>query len=220
MKWKGSSLGRALVLSFIIALLVPVYSLAAKPQPVEELMGIFNHFNELETHIRNNQWDQAQAVLKEVGSDYDKIVEKLKPHVDGKLLHKFDFLMKKLEMRMSLKDPEKTEQPYMNLQEMFIDIMDNFDYPRPPVLLIMALYVKESQEYLKRDVYHSISEEMEEIEHFRKRAIGSAKASGMDTAKLKEFFELGESVQGLAAKKDKKAAGETLDKMSGILSSL
>jgi hypothetical protein len=206
----GISLGRSLVLAFFITLLVPGFSLAAKPQPVEELMGMFTTFNELETHIRSNQWDKAQAVLKEVEGDYGRVVEKLKPHVDDKLLHKFGFLMKTLEKRMAMKDPEKTEHPYMNLQAMFIDIMDNFDYPRPPVLLIISLYVDESKEYLERDEYYSISEEMEEIEHFRKRAIGSAKAAGMDTAKLKEFFELGERVQGLAGKKDRKAAGETL----------
>jgi len=211
---------RVQVFALVALMLMCGTALAEKPKPVKELVGIFDNFNDLETQIRAEKWDEAQRALKDIEIEYKRIIGKLKGTVDDKLLHKFSFHIGSFRKKMESKDPEEVEKPYMNMQEMFVDIMDYYDYPYPPVLQIVELYIEEAKEFLEKNNYRGVEEEMEEIDHFKKRSMKAAADAGLNTRKLGEMFELGEDIEGLAKKKDKERIGSTLDQMGSILASM
>lgn len=193
--------------------------------PAKDLSGneaavleMFENFNELETHFRNSKWEEAEKTVAKVESDYMGLVGKLKGTVDAKTLQKFSFLMGGFKKTMSRRHAEDMEKPYMRIQNLFVDIMEQLDYPNPPALMILDLYIEEAIEFLEKGDFHQIAEEMEEVEFFKKRALAEATEHKMDVKKLKELFELGEEINELAEKNKGKAKIEKmLEEMDSIM---
>lgn len=182
------------------------------------VMEMFDNFNELEAQFRNGRWDEAEKIVDKVEADYMGLVGKLKGTVDAKTLQKFSFLMGGFKKTMSRKHAEDMEKPYMQIQTLFVDMMEQLDYPDPPVLMIISLYIKEAVEFLEKGDLHQVAEEMEEIEFFEDRAMDEAKDHNMDVKKLKELFELGEEINELAEKNASKSKiGEMLEEMDSIM---
>jgi hypothetical protein len=192
---------------------------AAKPKPVDGLMEMFENFNELEEEFRENKWDEAQEIIVEIEKDYKSMINELKGKTDAKLIHKFGFVIGNFKKTLAKKDPEELEKPYMMLQDLFLDLMESFDYPHAPVLNVLNRWVDESKEYLESDNYHSIEEEMEEIEHFKERALKQVQGGNES---LKDFFEKAEKATQLAEgeEKNKEKLEETLKSMDSILRGL
>jgi hypothetical protein len=182
------------------------------------VMEMFENFNELETHFRNSKWEEAEKVVTKVESDYLGLVGKLKGTVDGKTLQKFSFLMSGFKKTMSRKHAEDMEKPYMKIQNLFVDMMEQLDYPSPPVLIIIDLFIEETEEFLEEGDLHQVAEEMEEIEFFEDRAIDEAREHKMDVKNLKELFELGEEINELAEdNKGKDKIAKMLEEMDSIM---
>jgi hypothetical protein len=220
---KTINLKAAILILLIIPafLIVPaVGSAAAKPRPVKGLMEMFDTFNGLEEEFREENWEEAEEIATKIESDYKTLVNDLKGTVDGKLVHKFGFLIGSFKKQLEKKDAELLEKPYMNLQELFVDIMSYFDYPHPPVFVIINLYLNEAEEYLEKGMFKHVAEEMEEIHHFKDRAVADAKSYGKDSAKLEELFGLAEKVEDMSAKGDKEGLEKTLGNACDIMKEL
>ena len=210
-----------IILSLCIFLLVPVAASASqRPEPVKGLMEMFETFNNLEEEFRENKWEEAEEIVSEIESDYKALVNDLKGNVDSKLVHKFGFLIGSFKKQLAKKDLEILEKPYMNIQDLFMDIMGYFDYPNPPVFIIIKMYLEESGEYLEDGKYQHIKEEMEEIAHFRERAIKDAKTAGKDLKTVEELFELTEKIEEMTEKKDRKGLEKAIANVSSIIKGL
>lgn len=210
-----------MLLAISTLLIMPaMVSATTKPKPVKGLMEMFETFNGLEEEFRENNWEEAEEVVSKIESDYKALVSQLKGKVDSKLVHKFGFLIGSFKKQLAKKDAELLDKPYMNIQELFLDIMSYFDYPNPPVFIIMNLYLEESEEYFEKGMYKHVAEEMEEIVHFRKRAMSDAQSVGKDLAKLEELFELAEKVEEMSEKSDKESIEKVLNTASHIMKGL
>ena len=182
------------------------------------IMDMFGNFAELETDFRNNEWDNAQKTVYKVQRDYSQMVKSLKGHVDEKLLKDFATRLREFKTQMRQKDADVLEDAYMNIQDLFIDIMEELDYPSPPVLIIIDLYVDESSEYLEKGEVHQVAEEMEEIEYHMKRALEEAKNRKLDTGKLEQLLEICEEVARMCESgKSNAKIDNKLQKMASIM---
>ena len=208
-----------LILSFLFVtcLLILPTLVAAKPQPVPGVMKMFNNFNELEESFRDGEWGEANETVTKIESDYKKLVGELKGVVDGKTLQKFGFLIGSFKKQLASKDKEAVEKPFINLQTMFIDIMDHYNYENPPVLIIIARYVGEAEEALEKGEVDDAGEEMEEISGFKTRAVNAFTEKGLSKAEIDEFFEMVEQTEELAEKNDKEGVEAQLEKLEKIV---
>jgi len=183
------------------------------------VMDMFERFNELETEFRDSKWEEAEKKVSEIEAEYIGLVGTLKGTVDAKLLQKFSFLMGSFKKRLAKKSPEEMEEPYMELQNLFVDMMEQLNYPYPPVLMLYSIYVDEAFEYLEKNNFHQIAEEMEEIEFFEGRAIAEVKKAKKNDRKLKQFIKLSEKTNKIAEKKNRGAIERNLKEMKSLITS-
>lgn len=182
------------------------------------VMEMFENFNGLETAFRSGKWEEAEKTVGKIESDYMGLVGKLKGTVDAKTLQKFGFLMGGFKKTLSRKNAEDLEKSYMEIQTLFIDMMEQLDYPNPPALMVIGLYIEEAQEFLESNDLHQVAEEMEEIEFFEDRAADEAKEHKMSVKNLKKVAKLGEEVNELAEKnRDKAKIEQMLKEMDSLM---
>jgi len=183
------------------------------------VVEMFESFYELESEFRSGNWEEAREEFKKVEATYKKVLKTLRGQVGSKLFRETSSALKEFRAMMDKKDAEALEVPYMKVQNHFMDIMEQLDYPSPPVLIIIDMYIEEAKEFLGKDELNQVAEEMEEIEHFKYRALDKARAAGMDAKKLEPLFELAEDVNRLADKGKKKSdISRKLKQMEGIIS--
>lgn len=204
------------LLLFCLTLALPCMA-ADKAKPVPGVMEMFNNFNELEESFRGDKWDEAIATVQKIENDYKSLVKDLKGTVDGKTIQKFGFLIGSFKKSLESKDQESIEKPFVNLQTMFIDVMNYYDYPAPPVLIILARYIDEAKEALEKGDIDDAGEEMEEIGGFKDRTIAALTDKGVSPGETNNFFEMVEQGKSLAEKKDKAGFEAVLEKLATFL---
>jgi len=188
---------------------------AAKPKPVDGLLEMFNEFNELEDAFRENEWDEALKAIKKIEEKYKEMIPKLKSDVDEKVLHKFSFILGSFKKASQKKDSEEVEKPFVMLQKLFIEIMGNYDYPSPPGMIVMNLWINEAKEYLEKGNMKGVEEEMEEIDELKETIEASLNQDQAE--KLEELCEIAEKIEKLADDKDAEAIEKALSEMKGIV---
>jgi len=205
-----------LVLAVLIA---PPYASAVELTGNEAVvLEMFESFYELESEFRSGKWDEAAMEFNDVEATYIKIIRKLRGQVGSKLFQATSSTLKEVKTGIGKKDAEAVEGPYMKVQGYFIDIMEQLDYPSPPVLIIIDNYIEEAQEFLEKGDLNQVAEEMEEVEHFKYRALDKTAAAGMDAKKLEPLFEMAEDVKKMAVKgKSKSVISKRLKSMESLL---
>ena len=209
---------KSLLNTLLLVCLIVVPSITfAKPKPVPGVMAMFNNFNELEEGFRSGEWDKATATVSKIEADYKNLVQDLKGTIDGKIIQKFGFLIGSFKKHLESKDSETVEKPFLNLQSMFIDIMDHYDYPSPPVLIIVARYIDEANEALEKNDLGDAGEELEEIGGFKDRVVKAFTEKGLSKTNIDEFFEMVEQGEGIAEKNDQAGMKALLDKLHVVV---
>ena len=84
---------------------------------------------------------------------------------------------------MADKEDEEYEAPAHAMMDVVLNLMEQMNYPSPPVFVIMKRQVEESLELLEEGDFEAIEEEMEEIVNLRKEARESAKKAGINSDK-------------------------------------
>jgi len=190
---------------------------AGRPAPVPGVMRMFDAFNELEESTRGGEWDEAIATVKKIEADYRRLVPSLKGTVDGKVLQRFGFLITDFKKKVASKDSEKVEKPFRNLQSIFFDIMDYYEYPAPPVLMVAARNIDEAGEVLARGEVDDAGEEMEEIAGFRPRIEKALAAEGVAADKITAFFALVAKGEEQAEDNDAAGLAATLERLAAFM---
>lgn len=187
----------------VVALCLLVFGLGlqqaeAKEKPSPELYRIFNSFNDLETKIRSENWAESILALVKVNSDYKAIATLLRPTVDAEDSKTFDRLRAGLQKTLEDKDAEGAEKPYIQIQEFFLDIMNRFDYPNPPALMVAARYVKKAKAELGKGKRKEVSGEMEEIVELKNHILAALQEKGASDPNgfFKKVESVAEAVEG------------------------
>lgn len=209
----------AMIIMVIAVLFVPTLVSAEDLTGNEAVvMDMFESFYELEAEFRSGRWSEALKEFDEVEATYRKVIDALRGRIGSNLLQETSADLKEVRSMLKKKDAEAVEVPYMKVQDNFMNIMEQMDYPSPPVLIVISLYTDEAIEFLEKGQLNQVADEMEEIEHFRSRALDRAAAAGMDSTKLEPLFEMAEDVNKIAEKGRDKALIETkLKEMKAIM---
>lgn len=192
--------------SFMLATFLGVFAVlvtggvsAAGPPPIPAVWEMFSTYSGIESHIRNGQWDAARDEMKELEKQYILLADQLKPVVDGPTIQKFRFVIGSLKKRMELRDREQAEKPLLMLQNLFLDIMEYYEYPVPPGVMLATLWVQESVEYLEAKNLAGVGEEMAELFGLRPRITDGFKKRNVSPEDIDMFFATAEEVS-LAAR--------------------
>lgn len=203
-----------LALSLALAGVLPA---GAKEKPLPRVMAMFENFNELEENFRSGHWEEAMTVVKKVEADYKILVGEVKGTVEEKTIQKFGFLIASVKKGLGGKNGEELEKPYVNLQTLFLDIMELYDYESPPVLIIVSRYLNEAQEALEKGEFAAAAGELGEIRGFKARSAKAILGKGGSEAEVKALEELAASVEAKAKAKDKPGAEEGLGQMKSMI---
>lgn len=187
----------------------------AKEKPPPELYRIFNSFNDLETKIRKERWEESMIALVKIDSEFQKILGLLESQTGLLINKKFHLTQDRLLAFLVKKDAEGSDEPYMQMQKIFLDIMSRYDYPLSPALMVATRYVKEAKAGLKRGDLQEVVEEMEEIIGLKGCILDSLREKGADDPE--GFFEKVEAVASSAAGGKKDVAEKGLGELEAYL---
>lgn len=187
----------------------------AKEKPVEGVWGIFDEFGKFEAQFRHGNWSEAKELLTTIDNDYKKLVGSLKSTVDANTLQKFGFLLPSMQKKVEAKNAEELEKPYALIQGLFLDIMNFYDYPNPPVLILTARYLGYAKEGLAKDSLKDVAEEMGEILSFKPRLLAAFKEKGL--ADPEGFIAKVESTQKAAKEKEKGSVAKQLTELADVV---
>jgi len=187
----------------------------AKEKPPPDLYRIFTSFNDLESKIRAERWEDSLLALIKIDSDYKAMSPTLQPTVSAETNKKFTQLRASLQEKLASKDAEGAEHPYIQMQEFFLDIMGRYDYPAPPALMVAARYVKKAKAELAKKSVKEVVGEMEEIVELKGRILPALRSTGATDPD--GFFEKVESVVTLAKGGKREEASKIIDELEGDL---
>ena len=109
-------------------------------------------------------------------------------------------MMADLRRSIKEKDMESAESHYIKIQELFLAIMDNFQYKVPPILSIIDKYITEAEDALKKNNFRRVVSEMDEVGDFFYKAELLLKGKGVHHKDINKFKTVVREVR---------AAGET-----------
>lgn len=188
---------------------------AAKEKPPPELYRIFNSFNDLETKYRSEKWDESLLALVKVDSDYKAIAVTLQPVVDAEANQEFSRLLATLQKKLARKDAEGAEEPYIEMQKFFLDIMGRYDYPLSPALMVATRYIKKARAELAQGDMKEVAGEMEEIAELQGHIHKALQEK--DTVDPDDFFKKVKAVAIAVAGGKRQEAAKVLRELEGCL---
>lgn len=192
----------------------------AKPAPVPAVMGLFESLYELEESTRNEKWAEASERVTGIESKYKSLIPEIKGAVPGETITKFSFLLKSLQKAVASKDDDKIEEPMEQVTDLFVVIMDHFEYKEPPILLVLKKQIEEAEESIKGGKFAFAEEEIEEIAEMKERTKKSLAAYKKDTTALDAAFATLDGVLAAVKKKDKGEAEKQLGAFEAALEKL
>lgn len=184
-----------------------------KPPPLSGIFQMFDAFNDLESEFRSEEWEAAEQTILGIQAYYSRLSHELKKGIDNKTVHKFGFLITRLKNKIETRELEAVDDTYMKLQSLFLEIMDQYDYPVPPAIIIYNRYIDEALEGLARGDFLEAAEEMKELVELRDHGDKALEQKAVSTAERNTFFATIENAEKAARDKNPLATKEHLQKL-------
>ena len=207
-----------ILLTLFVALTLSTPGVASsKSKPLPGLMDMFTNFLNLEEQYRSNEWNEATGVVSKIEGDYLSLVGSMKGTVDTKLIQKFGFLIKNLKSKLAAKDLDGTEQSTQLLMDLFFQMMDFYDYPNPPALIVMDRYLHEAHEESEEGHLEHTVEGMEQFLAMQGVLTKGFAEKGLSEHDINEFFALVAEIKTQAENGNKEEVLSKLDKIDSII---
>jgi hypothetical protein len=192
----------------------------AKPEPPEELTGIFIEISELEGKFESGKWKEAGETVDEIGEKVEKISGEIKAAGGEKMLKGFDSILKNLEKSIAGKNEKTTERFFIALQSLLFKIMDGFSYKVHPVFQILKKYsADEAVEAAERGDFKDVESEMRELLNFQKSTRDTLMKHGVKIEDLAEAAKEIQEVNKFSKLKDKESTKKHLTELVKIYDS-
>jgi len=189
----------------------------SKPKPVEGIYKMFDAFNKLETELRDDRWDDSINTINYIQNYYGNLSKILKVTVNEKIVNKFGFHISSLKSKVRGRNLEGIETDYMEMQRLFIDIMDHYEYQVPPAIIILGRYLDEAKEGLEEKEFSETVEEMKEIAGLRSKVERAFSELGLSADTIDNFFNTVTKVEKAANEKNEIEARTGLQELENIL---
>lgn len=143
-----------------------VSSALTKPAPPEGALDLFEIFREIEEKYEDNDW---QATLDELSGFVSKFKNELpliKEATSPSTIKNFKATYSNLKYSIKAHDLETTEDNFIRFQELFFEILDNYQFPVPPSLEVIRIDLGEVEEAIAEDDFDDIVSEMKETQSY------------------------------------------------------
>ena len=210
---------KIILLVFVLncSLLLLHNSFAAASKHKEMVDEIFETKVQIEKSVRSGKWSKADRSIAILEKQMKGLVTALQLDNADKYLSQIDLVTTGMHQAVADKEEEEYEAPAHAMTTVQLRLMEQMDYPSPPVFIIMAWQVGESMELLEEGNFEAIEEEMEEIVNLRKEARESAKKAGINPDKINVFLDLAWDVSSACDSKNIASAQKRLERMKKIL---
>jgi hypothetical protein len=192
-------------------------SFAAAADSKEMIGEIFETKEQVERSVRSGKWSRADRSITILIKQMKELVTTLQLSDADKYLKQIDLVGAGMHKAVADRDDEAYEAPAHAMMNVVLNVMEQMNYPSPPVFVIMKRQVEESLELLEEGDFEAIEEEMEEIVNLRKEARKSAKKAGINPDKVNVLLDLAWDVSMDSESKNVASAQKRLERMKKIL---
>ena len=206
-----------LILVLNCSFLLLFNSFVAAAESKEMIGEIFETKEIIERSVRSWNWSEADISITTLTKQMKELVAALQLSDANKYYSQIDVVaagMHNAVKDMVCEDYESFARSMTNVQ---LKLMEQMNYPVPPVFVIMGWQVGESLELLEEGNFESIEEEMEEIVNLRKEARESAKKAGINPDMVNALLDLAWDVSMDSESRNTASAQKRLERMKKIL---
>lgn len=188
-----------------------------KPPPVSGVLQMFDAFNQLEGQFRKDQWEESRQTILYIQTYYSRLAQELKASIDNRTVHRFGFLINRLKTKVENGEQEAAQETYMQLQSHFLEIMEQYEYPAPPAIMIYSRYLEEAINGLEKGDFHEAAEEMAEILALRAHGRKALEQKAVAAAEISTFFATVERAEQAAREENLLEAKESLQQLRALI---
>ena len=197
---------KALIILSALSVILSAGPLQAKPAPPRQLITIFDDFTELEENFRSGRWNKALESTDKILWTFTLVQPQLEENIKADIAPYFDSTLDGLRQAIMKKDVQETMARYVEMQEFFFVIMDNFDYKVPPILSIVDKYISEAGEALRHKDFSRVASEMQEVGDFFYRVEPLLREKGARFKDVEEFKGAVRQVRAAGDRRSEKTA--------------
>ncbi len=195
-----------LILLFTASFIFAANLVPKKPTPPPHLAAIFDIFFKVEDDFEAGNWKAAIKATDEVDSTFRKILPQLNRQVLNSLLEDFSATMSKLRHSLKSKDLKGAEEQFIKIENLFLTIMDNYEYKISPAMLLIDKYISVTEQALRKKKFGWVAEEMTEIGDFIYREESRLRNKGVPYEDIEKFKRAVREVRAAGEAKSSKKA--------------
>lgn len=205
----------------VVCSLVLIYnSFAIAADQKEMVEEIFETKEVIEEAVRGGKWEEASQNVTKLENQMKELVAAVKKDDANGTIKKISLIADGMQKAIAEKEGEEYEEPAHAMADQLLSLMNNIDFGKPAVFVIIQRQVEESLELVEEGSWESLEEEMEEIVNMRAEARTSAKKAGINADKIDVILDLAWDISRDADSKNKASATKRLQRMNGILESI
>ena len=180
------------ILLFVVgsSLVLLFNSLAMAADPKAMVEEIFETKEAIEKGVRAEQWADADSSVTILEKQMKELVAALKVSNPEGFNKKITLITDGMHKAIADKEDEEYEEPAHAMMTQLLQLMDNIDYGKPAVFVIIQRQIEEALELVEEGQWESLEEEMEEIVNVRTEARSSAKKAGINADKVDVILDL------------------------------
>jgi hypothetical protein len=195
-----------LILLFTASFIFAANLVPKKPAPPPHLAVIFDIFFKVEDDFESGNWNAALKATYKVDSTFRKMLPELNKQVLNALLEDFSAALSNLRHSLKNKDMRGAEEKFVEIESLFLTIMDNYEYKISPTMLLIDKYISVAEQALRKKNFGWVAEEMTEIGDFIYREESRLRNEGVPYEDIEKFKRAVREVRAAGEAKSSKKA--------------
>lgn len=208
----------AVLLTLAALALFPAAAEAAaqgKPEVPPSLREALATLTELERRFEGGSWDEAQASLRELRKLFPAILQSSGKVTSSDVFYNFGYAIGKLQVSLMNRNRSETSTHFLELQDIFLALADQFAFEIPPALESIDRFVAEAKEDLEKSDYGEVVWEMREVSKCFRHLYGHLESKGVSFTDIWGYHRQINAIMAAAEAGSRPATRQALDKLEG-----
>lgn len=195
------SVYRSAVLVILFLVTLPALCLA-KPAPPARFEEIFAEFRHVEELVDEGKWAAATKDIDHVIVLFKEMLPELRKTVSADVTTNFGEGMERYRVSLDRKSKEVSEKIYREIKNIFIELVDSFEFKVSPVLRLVDTDLAEVIEQAKEQEFDEMLFEVRELQDFLRLGRDDFAEYGMTAAEIASIESVVRKINELAYAKN------------------